>query len=131
MKKILFICTMILLSSIGINAQQRGNREDMERRQKERMDNYIKELKLDTRKAADFKKIMDESQELSRREMTSARESGNFDREAWTAKMTKLNADRDAKIKKILSADEYKKYEELVKAEQSRFGQGGGQRRQQ
>ena len=126
MKKILFICAMVLLGTIGLSAQERGNRGDMQERMRQRVENYIKELGLKDKKATDFKKIYDESQAQMRKEMESMRESGNPDREAMRAKTEKLNSDRDAKIKKILSAEEYKKYESLVKAEQERGRQGGG-----
>ena len=126
MKKILFLSMMVLFCTIGANAQQRGNREEMEKRMKERIENYVKELKLNEKKAAGFKKIFEESQAQMRKEMQEARDSGNNGREAMREKMTKLNAERDAKIKKILSAAEYKKYEELMKAEQERRRQGGG-----
>ncbi|MDL2323373.1 hypothetical protein LJC52_05225, partial [Bacteroidales bacterium OttesenSCG-928-A17] len=78
MKKILFICTMVLLCSVGMNAQQRerGNRGDMEKRMKERTENYIKELKLDEKKAAKFRTIFEEAQVQMQKEMASARESG-------------------------------------------------------
>lgn len=129
MKKILFICTMVLFSSIGVIAQQppqRGNREDMEKRQKERIENYIKELKLDEKKGNELKKIFSETQAKLTKEMESMRESGNMDREAMRTKMTKVNEERDAKVKKALSADQYKKYEQLMKAEQERRPGGPG-----
>lgn len=131
MKKVLFICTMVLICSIGAFAQgNRGNnRANMQERMKERIENYVKELKLDTKKAAEFKKVLTESSEKMQKEMASARESGNQDREAMREKMTKLNNERDAAVKKVLSADEYKKYQEILKKEQEQRGQGrpGGQ----
>jgi len=131
MKKILFVCAMVLFSSIGLFAQApqgfNGNGGgNMQERMKQRIENYTKELKLDAKKTAEFKKIYNESQEIMRKEMEKAREAGaNADRDAMRQKMTKVNTDRDAKIKKVLSADEYKKYQDIIKKEQESRGQGG------
>ncbi len=55
---------------------------------------------------------------------------GNFDREAWQKRQEESNA----KIKAILTAEQYAKYEEAEKQRRERMGQRGGgfggQRRQ-
>lgn len=113
MKKVLFISLILALCSMGMYAQDRG--AERQKMMKERVDKYVKELKLDDEKAEKFRKTYDASMEKMTKEMQSARESG--DRDAMREKMTKLNQERDAEIKKILTDDEYKKYEDLLSKE--------------
>lgn len=102
--------------------------QDMQARMKERVDNYVKELKLDDKKAEEFRKVQNDHMEKMQKEMQAARESGNQDREAMREKMTKMNSERDEAIKKVLSDDEYKKYQEILSKEPRRGPGGGGGR---
>lgn len=115
MKKVIFICALVVVTTIGMYAQGRG--ADMQQRMKERVENYVKELKLEGEKADKFREIQNASMEKMRAEMQSMRESGNQDREAMRKKMQKFNEERDAEIKKVLNDDEYKKYQKMVSNE--------------
>lgn len=116
MKKVIFICALMVLATMGMHAQGRGA-EEMQKRMKERVENYVKELKLEGEKADQFRQAQDQSMEKMRKEMESMRNSGSQDREAMRAKMEKFNEERDAEIKKILSDEEFKKYQDLVSKE--------------
>jgi len=115
MKKMIFICTLMVLGTICMYAQNRGG--DMQQRMKERVENYVKELKLEGDKATKFREVQNASMEKMRKEMESMRDSGNMDRDAMRAKMEKFNEERDAEVKKVLSEDEFKKYQDLVSKE--------------
>lgn len=115
MKKVIFISALMVLSTISMYAQNRGG--DMQKRMKERIENYVKELKLEGEKADKFRNVQNASIEKMQKEMDSMRESGNQDRDAMRTKMTKLNEERDAEIKKVLSDEEFKKYQDLVSKE--------------
>jgi len=115
MKKILFICALVLVSSVAIVAQN-----NMRERMKERTEKYIKDLKLDDKKAADFRKLYDDSSERMQKEMSTMRESGNQDRETMRSKMSKFSEERDAEIKKILTDDEFKRYQDILSKEPRR-----------
>lgn len=117
MKKVLFVCLMVLMSSVALVAQNNNN---MQERMKERMENYIKELKLDEKKATDFRKVYTDASEKMQKEMAGMRDAGSQDRETMRTKMTKLTEERDAEIKKILSEDEFKKFKELISKEPRR-----------
>ncbi|MDL2255017.1 MICOS complex subunit MIC60 [Parabacteroides sp. OttesenSCG-928-G06] len=119
MKKILLVCLLMVMGTVGMVAQQ-----DMQARMKERVENYVKELKLEGEKAEKFKEIQNKYMEKMRTEMQTMRDAGNTDREAMRTKMTKMNEDRDAEIKKILTEEEFKKYQEILSKEPQR-----GQRR--
>ncbi|MDL2209087.1 hypothetical protein LJB97_05645 [Parabacteroides sp. OttesenSCG-928-O15] len=112
MKKILLVCLLMVMGTVGMVAQQ-----DMQARMKERVENYVKELKLEGEKADKFKAIQNDFMGKMRTEMEALRDGGNFDRETMMAKMTKMNEERDAEIKKLLSAEEFKKYQEILAKE--------------
>lgn len=112
MKKVLFICLLMVMGTVGMVAQQ-----DMQARMKERVENYVKELKLEGEKAEKFRAIQDETRTKMRAEMEAMRDGGNMDREAMMTKMTKMNEERDAAIKKILTEEEFKKYQEILAKE--------------
>ncbi|MDL2309505.1 hypothetical protein LJC39_00050 [Parabacteroides sp. OttesenSCG-928-B22] len=112
MKKVLFICLLMVMGTVGMVAQQ-----DMQARMKERVENHVKELKLEGEKAEKFKAIQNEFMGKMRTEMEAMRDGGNFDRDAMMEKMTKMNEERDAAIKKILTEEEFKKYQEILAKE--------------
>lgn len=116
MRKVIFMCALAIFATVGLFAQNRNGAE-MQQRMKERVENYVKELKLDGEKATKFRQIQDDSMEKMRKEMEGMRDMENQDRDAMRKKMDKFNEDRDVEIKKILSADEFKMYQDLVNKE--------------
>lgn len=115
MKKMIFICALMVVATVGLYAQGRGG--DMQQMMKERVENYVKELKLEGEKATQFREVQNASMEKMRKEMESMRDSGNMDRDAMRSKMEKFTQEREAEVKKILSEDEFKKYQDLVSKE--------------
>ena len=117
MKK-LFLSLTILLTSLTISAQgmRQFNPEDMAKRQVER----IKEACATT--DDQYKAIYDlflAQTQVQKAEMDSLMASGQpprFDREA----MQKRREATNAEIKKILTPEQYAKYEEMQKARRNR-----------
>lgn len=108
---------------VGAAGGFRMNPEQM----KERLDNMVSELKLSGNKANNFRKAMETAQEKLQTEITKIREAGDMDMNAMRDAITKLNEARDAEIKKILSAAEFTKYEELSAQQRGGRRQGGNQ----
>lgn len=112
----------------GLNAQDQPPRQDFQQRRQQQIDDLKKELVLDKDQNTKFDAIYKEAGE----KMTAARAAAGDDREGMRAKMTEINKDRDAKIEKILTPDQVKKFkaylEKQAAARQNmqRGGGGGG-----
>ena len=103
MKKLIGLFLILFLSSTVLIAQENRTARrgaDMKAMQ-ERM---ISELKLDEKQAAEYQKISDEF----RSKMQSEREKMGGDRQAMFEKMKTLRAERDEKLKAVLSEEQFK-----------------------
>jgi len=122
MKKI-FCITCMLTFALMISAQggQGGGqgRQMSPEQQAQRYERMKTELKLNDKQLAEIKKI-DEEFAPKQRELF---EKYRDDREKMQAERTKLTEARNAKVKKLLSAEQYTKYVEFMRPRQ---GQGGG-----
>jgi len=108
MKKI-FIVTCMLTFAFMISAQGgqgRGFQQTPEQRAAYFAD-MKKEVNLTDKQLTDIKKI----DEDYRAKMQTARENAGGDREKMRETMTKLRTEQTAKIKPLLSAEQFKKYE--------------------
>ena len=121
MKKLIGLFLILFLSSTVLIAQENRTAKrgaDMKAMQ-ERM---ISELKLDEKKAAEYQKISDEF----RSKMQSEREKMGGDRQAMFEKMKTLRAERDEKLKAVLSEEQFKQLQEKEKQMQGNRGPRGG-----
>ena len=121
MKKLIGLFLILFLSSTVLIAQENRTAKrgaDMKAMQ-ERM---ISELKLDEKKAAEYQKISDEF----RSKMQSEREKMGGDRQAMFEKMKTLRAERDEKLKAVLSEEQFKQLQEKEKQMQGNIGPRGG-----
>jgi len=78
-----------------------------------------------TDKQVDSLKVIDNEMRAEMQKLREANEGGGgqgFNREAFE----KINTKRDARYKKILTEEQYKKYQEQQKAMRERMQQGGG-----
>jgi len=120
MKKIFMVACLMtfafMVSAQGQGGQGRGFQQTPEQRAAW-YDTLKKEAKLTDAKLNEVKKI--EEDYLAK--MQAARQGGNFDRDA----MMKLRDEQNAKVKAALTADQFKKYEELQAAQRQRMGGGG------
>jgi len=122
MKKIFMVACLMtfafMVSAQGQGGQGRGGFQQTPEQRAAWYETLKKEAKLTDAKVAEIRKIEDEYQT----KMQAARQGGNFDRDA----MTKLRDEQNAKVKAALTADQFKKYEELQAAQRQRMGGGGG-----
>lgn len=128
MKKII-LAAFALVFSMSIFAQQpqRGERrefkpEEMATFQADRMK---KDLDLNEEQYKAFYNFYLKRSEEMKKERAKFQEGQQMDREALRAEMVKRQEAQNAEFKKILTEEQYKKYEELQKKEQERRRQGG------
>lgn len=127
MKKIIFAAVTLIFSvSMLAQAPQRGERrefkpEDMATRI---TDGMKKALDLnDKQYKSVFKLYLKQGEEMkARREKEQGQQ---IDREARREEMKKSQEAMNAELKKILTAEQYTKYEEMLKRQQQRQYQGG------
>jgi len=133
MKKIFMVACMLTFAFMisaqggqGGGGQRQGGGMMMRQMTPEQEAEYYatlkKDLNLNDKQVADFKKI-DQSY---RTKQTALREKYQNDPEKMREERTKLTTEQTAEIKKLLTADQFKKYEERQAAQRQRMGQGGG-----
>lgn len=122
MKKIIVLCMIVLGSSLSVFAQEKGRRPQGQKGEDpaKRIEKIAKELNLDETKTKEFQKINTEFMEKMRSEMSTSKE----DRAKAREKMESLRKDRDEQIKKMLTEEQYKKYQEIEKKNQKQMQQG-------
>ncbi|MBO7266955.1 MAG: DUF4890 domain-containing protein [Bacteroidaceae bacterium] len=128
MKKFI-LAAFALVFSMSIFAQQpqRGERrefkpEEMATFQADRMK---KELDLNEEQYKALYNFYLKRGEEMKKERAKFQEGQQIDREALRAEMVKRQEAQNAEFKKILTPEQYKKYEEMQKREQERRRQGG------
>lgn len=125
MKKIGFLLIALMMGTMAGIAQNWQN-QTPEERAKSQTDQIKEACGLDK---AQEKKVYDLSLK-SGKEMAKMREGmqGGGDRDAMRTKMTKMRDEQNAEMKKILSADQYVKYEKYLEERRAARQQGGGNR---
>ncbi len=128
MKRNLIFSMLLSLFVVGtLSAQDQPPQQNFQQRRQQMIDDLKKELVLTKDQNTKFDAIYKEFND----KMTAAREAAGDDREAMRAKMQEMNKERDAKIEKILTADQVKKwkdYQAKQAAARQQRGQGGGGR---
>lgn len=126
MKRNLIFSMLLSLFVVGtLSAQDQPPQQNFQQRRQQMIDDLKKELVLTKDQNTKFDAIYKEFND----KMTAAREAAGDDREAMRAKMQEMNKERDAKIEKILTADQVKKwkdYQAKQAAARQQRGQGGG-----
>jgi hypothetical protein len=123
--KFLTITTALLCSVIFANAQGGSQRRPVEERVKTVLEK-IESFKLDVAKKAQVDSIFThayKTQDAKREEMRAA---GNPDREAMRTEMQKISSDRDEKLKKIFTDEQFKEWKEKIEPSLRPQRQGGG-----
>ena len=128
MKRLAFLLVVVLIGTTVAMAQNRGgqrqfNPEEMAKRQTEQ---FKTELKLNDTQAEKMEKVL----QASYKEMSTLREEmrGEEDRTKMREKMTEWRTDQQKEIKKILTDEQFVKYEKLMEERRAnrRGGPGGG-----
>lgn len=123
MKKVIGLFLVIFISSATVFAQG-GHRQGKKGDPSMRCEKMIEELKLDDKQAAEFRKAEADFREQMKKEREAAKE----DREKMREKMTAMRTEKDARIKQILTDEQYKQYLEKQKQMMSSRKKGHGRR---
>jgi propanediol dehydratase small subunit len=132
MKKQILLATIAALFSItAVNAQGGGNfqRRTPEERLKPIHEKLDSAFKLDAAKMKQVDEIFLNSFKEQDKKMEEMRAGGGqMDREAWGAARQKMNDERDAKLKEILTADQMKIWKDTIEpsTRPQRGNRGGG-----
>ncbi|MGP8217231.1 MAG: hypothetical protein ACLQQ4_16800 [Bacteroidia bacterium] len=121
LKSFVIIAGMALIS-FNVYAQERTpmDPQQMARKQTDNIKKNVTGITPDQES-----KILAVEQEFSQA-MQDARNSSNGDREAMRSKMQPLKENRDAKIKGILTSDQYAQYQKMEESHQWGGGRRGG-----
>jgi Spy/CpxP family protein refolding chaperone len=130
MKKNLFLTIALGMFLTGGIIAQNPNPQDFQQRRQQQIDNLKKELVLTKEQNTKFDAIYKEYND----KVQAARDAAGDNREGMREKMQGLSKDRDAKIEKILTPEQVKKwkdYQAKLQAERQNLqrgpgGQGGG-----
>jgi len=129
MKKTILFIAIALVSVLTTQAQGGGGggqQRTPEERVKQTMER-LADLKLDKDQTEKTTAIFKEFYETRQKTMEEMRAGGGQpDREAMRAKMTKMNDERDEKLKKIFTEDQYKKWKDEIEPSMRPQRQGGG-----
>ncbi|GAB2831342.1 hypothetical protein [Ferruginibacter profundus] len=130
-KQILVAAVAALFSITAVNAQGGGGnfqRRTPEERLKPIHDKLDSAFKLDAAKMKQVDDIFLNSFKEADKKMEEMRAGGGqMDRDAWQAARQKMNDERDAKLKEVLTADQLKIWKEQIEPT-TRPQRGGGNR---
>ncbi len=127
MKKLGLLLMVVVLGTTISMAQNRsgqGNYDPVESAKKQ-TETLKKELDLnkDQEKKV-YKVVLDGANKMDK--MRKEMQSGGGDRDAMRAKFGEMRKEQNEEMKKILTDDQYKKYEKYLEERRARRGQGGG-----
>jgi periplasmic protein CpxP/Spy len=129
MKKTILFIAIALVSVVTTRAQGGGGggqQRTPEERVKQTMER-LADLKLDKDQTEKTTAVFKEFYEARQKMMEELRAGGGApDREAMRSKMTKMNDERDEKLKKIFNEDQYKKWKDEIEPSMRPQRQGGG-----
>lgn len=126
MKKIGFLLIALLMGTMVSMAQNRQNStpEEMAKRQTDQIKEKCGLDKAQEKKVYDL--YLDSSKKSA--EMRKAMQGGGGPSDDMRAKMTKMREDQNKEMKKILTADQYTKYEKYMEERRAARQGGGGNR---
>ena len=130
MKKIVFLAaTLFMFFAISANAQQRGPREHMtpEQQVTRMVERLTEELKLDENQQKELQTYFTEQFQKRQEEFEKNRPAPE-DREAMREKMEKEREATDAKLKEVLTEEQYKTYKANEEKRMKEMQQHRGER---
>ena len=130
MKKIVFLAaTLFIFFAISANAQQRGPREHMtpEQQATRMIERLTEELKLDENQQKELQTYFTE-QFQKRQEEFEQEQPNPEDREAMREKMEKEREATDAKLKEVLTEEQYNTYKANEEKRMKEMQQHRGER---
>ncbi|HEU4576072.1 MAG TPA: hypothetical protein VFS36_13800 [Chitinophagaceae bacterium] len=127
-RKLILVAAIFLAGTLFVNAQGGFPRRTVEERVKMVMDK-MSPLNLDKDKLTQTDSVFTQyykDMDAKRQEMMN---SGSMDRDKMRETMMKMSADRDDKLKKIFTEDQFKKWkDEIEPSLRPQRGGGGGWR---
>lgn len=130
MKKIVFLAaTLFIFFAISANAQQRGPREHMtpEQQATRMVERLTEELKLDENQQKELQTYFTEQFQKRQEEFEKNRPAPE-NREAMREKMEKEREATDAKLKEVLTEEQYKTYKTNEEKRMKEMQQHRGER---
>ncbi|AHW62284.1 hypothetical protein SAMN05444285_11663 [Draconibacterium orientale] len=129
MKRLAFLLVAVLIGTTVAMAQNRGGQRqfDPEEMAKRQTEQFKTELELNDTQAEKMEKVLLKSYN----EMTTLRQemTGEEDRTKMREKMTEWRANQQKELKKILTDEQFAKYEKLMEERRAnRRGRPGGGR---
>ncbi|MBN2636668.1 MAG: hypothetical protein JXR61_10395 [Prolixibacteraceae bacterium] len=129
MKRLAFLLVAVLIGTTVAMAQNRGGQRqfDPEEMAKRQTEEFKTELELNDTQAEKMEKVLLKSYN----EMTTLRQemTGEEDRTKMREKMTEWRANQQKELKKILTDEQFAKYEKLMEERRAnRRGRPGGGR---
>ncbi|WP_321995921.1 hypothetical protein [Draconibacterium orientale] len=129
MKRLAFLLVAVLIGTTVAMAQNRGGQRqfDPEEMAKRQTEQFKTELELNDTQAENMEKVLLKSYN----EMTTLRQemTGEEDRTKMREKMTEWRANQQKELKKILTDEQFAKYEKLMEERRAnRRGRPGGGR---
>ena len=122
-KHFIFILVLLLGGASIVNAQNNRPMRSPEERTKRVVDTLITVFKLDKAHSDQADSVFLNYYKDADKMREAAQASGNFDRDAFM----KLTSDRDEKLKKVLTDDQFKKFkDEIEPAMRPQRRPGGG-----
>ncbi|WP_346318119.1 hypothetical protein [Chitinophaga sp. YIM B06452] len=126
-KQILFVLAFLLAVNVAAFAQQGGGnggqRRTVEERVKATLERLTTELQLNKDQVARLDTVFTNSfKDMQKKREEAQAGGGRMDREAFQ----KMSAERDEKVKGILTEEQFKKYKEQMEAMRQRGGNRGG-----
>lgn len=112
MKKLVLVVLVAVMAASTCFAQMGGNPEE---RLKREVDGLTTALSLTKDQVAKVTTIVTEAQKLQMESFQKMRDSGNMDRDAMRAEMTKMRAETDKKLKAVLTAEQAPKLDAFRK----------------
>lgn len=124
MKKIIGLFLVMLICSVSVYAQK-DNRGGRMGDPSKRMEKMITDLKLNDKQAADYRKV--EKDFMGK--MKKMRDEAQDDRSKMREKMQTLRKEKDAEVKKILTDEQFKQYQEKQQAPRDKNRKDGNRRK--
>nr|WP_321356711.1 hypothetical protein [uncultured Draconibacterium sp.] len=127
MKRLAFLLVVVLVGTTMAMAQNRGGQRqfDPEEMAKTQTEQFKTELELNATQTEKMEKVL----LTSNKEMTAMRQemSGEEDRTKMREKMMAMRTEQQKEIKKILTDEQFAKYEKLMEERRAnRRGRAGG-----
>ncbi len=118
MRKVLVMLLIVALGGISAYAQQ--NQQERRQRMEQMNERIASDLKLDDKQKAEFKQINDKY--LKKMDEERQAMQGQMDRDKMREKMQAMNKERNADMKKIMTDEQFKKYQTAMQNQRQNPG---------